>query len=100
MMKKHFLTLAASAALAVLTLGSCATINTGAALTEKGPIGPKVGEAQSTYYLGLISSQGEQNNIQKAAENGGIKKVMQVEYIDQTILFGLIVKHTTRVYGE
>lgn len=91
---------AASAALAVLTLSSCATINSGAALAEKAPIGPKVGEAQSTYFLGLWSSQGEQNNIKKAAENGGIKKVTQVEYIDQAMLFGLIIKHTTRVYGE
>lgn len=99
-MKKNIMTFAASAALVVSMLTSCATINSGAALTEKGPIGPKVGEAQSTYFLGLWSSQGEQNNIKKAAENGGIKKVTQVEYIDQSVFFGLFVKHTTRVYGE
>ena len=99
-MKKTFLTLAASAAFAVLTLGSCATINSGAALAEKASVGPKMGEAQSTYFLGLWSSQGEQNNIKQAAENGGIKKVTQVEYVDQVVLFGLFIKHTTRVYGE
>ena len=99
-MKKHFLTLVTSAALAVLTMTSCATINSGAALAEKAPIGQKVGEAQSTYFLGLWSSKGEQNNIKQAAENGGIKKVAQVEYIDQSIFFGLFIKHTTRVYGE
>lgn len=99
-MKKKFLTLAASAALAVLTLGSCATINSGAALAEKAPIGPKMGEATSNIILGLWSSQGEQNNIKQAAENGGIKKVTQVEYIDQSVFFGLFIKHTTRVYGE
>ena len=99
-MKKQFLTLAASAALAVLTLGSCATINSGAALAEKAPIGSKVGEAQSMYFLGLWSSKGEQNNIKQAAENGGIKKVTQVEYVDQSVFFGLFIKHTTRVYGE
>lgn len=99
-MKKNFVKMAAAAAFAVLTLGSCATINGGAALAEKAPIGPKVGEAKSTYVLGLWSSKGEQNNIQKAAENGGIKKVTQVEYVDQSILFGLFIKHTTRVYGE
>ena len=99
-MKKKVITFAASAALAVLMLSSCATINSGAALAEKAPIGQKVGEAQSTYFLGLWSSQGEQNNIQKAAENGGIKKVTQVEYIDQSVFFGLFIKHTTRVYGE
>ena len=99
-MKKQILNLAAAAALAIVTFASCATINSGAALTEKGPIGPKVGEAQSTIILGLWSSKGEQNDIQKAAQNGGIKKVMQVEYIDQSIFMGLIIKHTTRVYGE
>ena len=99
-MKKQFLTLAASAALAVLTLGSCATINSGAALAEKAPVGPKMGEAKSNIILGLWSSKGKENNIQKAAENGGIKKVTQVEYVDQAILMGLFIKHTTRVYGE
>ena len=99
-MKKQFLTLAASAALAVLTLGSCATINSGAALAEKAPIGPKMGEAKSNIILGLWSSKGNENNIKKAAENGGIKKVTQVEYIDQAVFLGLFIKHTTRVYGE
>ena len=99
-MKKNFMTLAATAALAVTMFTSCATINSGAALAEKAPIGQKVDEAQSTYFLGLWSSKGEQNNIKQAAENGGIKKVTQVEYVDQSILGGLFIKHTTRVYGE
>jgi hypothetical protein len=97
---KKIMTLAASAALVASMMCSCATINSGAAIAEKGPVGPKVGEAQSTYILGLWSSQGEQNNIQKAAENGGIKKISQVEYIDKSIFLGLVIKHTTRVYGE
>ena len=99
-MKKQIATLTASAALAVLTLSSCATVSGGAALTDKGPIGQKVGEAQSSYILGLWSSKGEQNNIKQAAENGGIKKVMQVEYVNQSVLGGLFIKRTTRVYGE
>ena len=94
------MTLAATAALAVTMFTSCATINSGAALAEKAPIGQKVGEAQSTYFLGLWSSKGEQNNIKQAAQNGGIKKVTQVEYVDQSIFLGLFIKHTTRVYGE
>ncbi|MBQ9645797.1 MAG: hypothetical protein IJV24_05520 [Prevotella sp.] len=99
-MKKNLMTLAATAALAVTMFTSCATINSGAALAEKAPIGQKVGEAQSTYFLGLWSSKGEQNNIKQAAQNGGIKKVTQVEYVDQSIFLGLFIKHTTRVYGE
>jgi hypothetical protein len=97
---KKMISFAASAALVASMMCSCATINSGAAIAEKGPVGPKVGEAQSTYILGLCSSQGEQNNIQKAAENGGIKKISQVEYIDKSIFLGLVIKHTTRVYGE
>ena len=99
-MKKNLMTHAATAALAVTMFTSCATINSGAAIAEKAPIGQKVGEAQSTYFLGLWSSKGQQNNIKQAAENGGITKVTQVEYVDQAILGGLFIKHTTRVYGE
>jgi hypothetical protein len=99
-MKNQFLTLAASAAFAVLTLGSCATINSGAALAEKAPVGQKVGEAKSNIILGIWSSKGQQNNIKEAAANGGITKVTQVEYIDKSVLLGLFIEHTTRVYGE
>ena len=99
-MKNQFLTLAASAAFAVLTLGSCATINSGAALAEKAPVGQKVGEAKSSIILGIWSSKGQQNNIKEAAANGGITKVTQVEYIDKSVLLGLFIEHTTRVYGE
>ena len=66
-MKKNIMALAATAAIAVLSLGSCATINSGAALGDKAPIGKKLGEAKSTIYLGLWSSQGEQNTIKQAA---------------------------------
>lgn len=97
---RKIISLAASAALVVAMMSSCATINSGAAISSQAPIGQKVGEAQSTYFLGMWSSQGENNNIQKAADNGGIKKISQVEYIDQSIFLGLIIKHTTRVYGE
>jgi hypothetical protein len=97
---KKIMTLAASAALVVAMMSSCATFNSGASLSDKGAIGPKVGEAESMIILGLWSSKGQENNIKKAAENGGITKVSQVEYIDQSIFMGLLIKHTTRVYGE
>ena len=99
-MKKQILSIAAVAMMTVAGLSSCITISEGAALTEKGPIGQKVGEAESTIILGLWSSQGEQNNLQQAAKNGGITKVSQVEYVDKSIFFGLLIKRTTRVYGE
>ncbi|MBQ9191834.1 MAG: hypothetical protein IJ142_09615 [Bacteroidaceae bacterium] len=99
-MKKNLMTIAATAALVTTMLTSCATINSGAALAEKAPIGQKVGEAKSTIILGLWSAKGQQNNIKQAAQNGGITKVAQVEYVDQSVLGGLFIKHTTRVYGE
>ena len=90
----------AALAFALFSLSSCITINSGAALAEKSVIGPKMGEAKSTIILGLWSSKGEENNIQQAAKNGGIKQVTQVEYVDKSILLGIVIKHTTRVYGE
>ena len=60
----------------------------------------KMGEAKSTIILGLWSSKGEENNIQQAAKNGGIKQVTQVEYVDKSIFLGIVIRHTTRVYGE
>lgn len=97
---KKIMTFAASAVFAVAMLSSCATINSGAAISSQAPVGQKVGEASSSIILGFWSSKGEQNNLKQAAENGGIKKVSQVEYIDKAILGGLVIKHTTRVYGE
>jgi hypothetical protein len=98
-MKKNLMKLAA-VAIAALTMASCATINSGAAISTNAPIGSKMGEAQSTIILGLWSSQGEQNNIKQAAANGGITKISHVEYIDQSIIGGIVIKHTTRVFGE
>ena len=98
---KKILTIAASVAFVACLMSSCATINSGAALGDKAPIGQKVGEATSHYYLfGVWSSNGNNNTIKEAAKHGGITNVSQVEYIDKTIFGGLIIKHTTRVYGE
>ena len=94
------MSVSAALAFALFSLSSCITINSGAALAEKSVRGPKMGEAKSTIILGLWSSKGEENNIQQAAKNGGIKQVTQVEYVDKSILLGIVIKHTTRVYGE
>lgn len=89
----------AVAALFATTLTSCVTINSGASISND-TIGSKVGEAKSSIILGLWSSKGEQNDIKKAAQNGGITKIHQVEYVDKSILLGLVINHTTKVYGE
>ncbi|WP_027449598.1 TRL domain-containing protein [Xylanibacter brevis] len=97
-MKKNVLKMAVSALFAT-TLTSCVTINSGASISND-TIGSKVGEAKSSIILGLWSSKGEQNDIKKAAQNGGITKIHQVEYVDKSILLGLVINHTTKVYGE
>ena len=85
------MSVSAALAFALFSLSSCITINSGAALAEKSVIGPKMGEAKSTIILGLWSSKGEE---------GGIKQVTQVEYVDKSIFLGIVIRHTTRVYGE
>ena len=97
-MKKNVLKMAV-AALFATTLTSCVTINSGASISND-TIGSKVGEAKSSIILGLWSSKGEQNDIKKAAQNGGITKIHQVEYVDKSILLGLVINHTTKVYGD
>lgn len=98
-MKKR-LSFLSMAAIALISLSSCCTINYSASLANDGAIGQKVGEAKSMIYLGFIGSGGKNATIKDAAANGNIKKVKQVEYSDKSMLLGLIVEHTTRVYGE
>ena len=98
-MKNRINTLALSA-FAALMLSSCCTINYNASLSSDGPIGEKMGEATSNVILGFIGGGGDKATIKDAAKNGGIKNVRQVEYRDKSIFFGVVVKHTTRVYGD
>jgi len=98
-MKKIF-SLAAISAITVFSLSNCCTVNYNSSIGAEGEIGSKVGEATSNIILGFIGGGGKKATIKDAAENGGIKVVKQVEYTDKSIFFGVVVKHTTRVYGE
>lgn len=98
-MKKQILSAVAVAMLALAGLSSCATISNGASISNA-PLGSKVGEAKSSIILGLWSSKGKEDNLRKACQNGGINKINQIEYETEAILFGIIINHTTRVYGE
>jgi hypothetical protein len=98
-MKKQILSAVAVAMLAMAGLTSCATINSGASISNAS-LGSKVGEAKSSIILGLWSTKGKEANLRKACQNGGITKINQVEYQDEAIFFGLLINHTTRVYGE
>ena len=93
-------TLKALAAVALCALvSSCATISNPVTATTN-PVGSKCGVAESTIYLGTWSSKGEENGIQQAAKNAGITKISHVDTYRKNILWGLVIKQTTKVYGE
>ena len=93
-------TLKALAAVAVCALvSSCATISNPVTATTN-PVGSKCGVAESTIYLGTWSSKGDENGIEQAAKNAGITKISHVDSYQKLYLWGLIIKQTTKVYGE
>ena len=93
-------TLKTVAAVAVSTLvSSCVTVSNPIAATTN-PVGSKCGVAESTIYLGTWSSKGDENGIDQAAKNGGITKISHVDSYTKTYFWGLLIKQTTKVYGE
>ena len=93
-------TLKALAAVAVCALvSSCATISNPVTATTN-PVGTKCGVAKSTIYLGLWSSQGDVNGIDKAAKAAGITKISHVDSYAKSYLLGIVIEQTTKVYGE
>ena len=93
-------TLKALVAVAVCSLmTSCMTISNPVTATTN-PLGSKCGVAKSTIYLGLWSSKGEENGIDKAAKSAGITKISHVDSYSKYYLGGLVIKQTTKVYGE
>jgi hypothetical protein len=71
----------------------------------KGPVavvtstvpGPKTGKAVAATILGLVA-YGD-TGIEAAARNGGITKIMTVDY-DSTNILGIYARFTTIVTGE
>ena len=93
-------TLKALAAVAVCALvSSCATISSPVTATSN-PVGSKCGVAESTIYLGTWSSKGDENGIEQAAKNAGITKISHVDSYQKLYFWGLVIKQTTKVYGE
>lgn len=96
-MKKTFKVLAAIAFCAFVT--SCATVSRPVTATTN-PFGTKCGEAKSMIYLGLWSSKGGENGIDKAAKAAGITKISHVDSYTTNYVFGIVQRQTTKVYGE
>ena len=96
-MKRTFKAAAAVIVCAMVT--SCATISHPGAVTTN-PFGTKCGVAESTIYLGTWSSKGEENGIDKAAKQAGITKISHVDSYTTSYFWGIVIKQTTKVYGE
>ena len=93
-------TLKALAVVAVSAMvSSCATISNPVTATTN-PLGSKCGVAKSTVYLGLWSSKGEENGIDKAAKEAGITKISHVDSYTKSYCLGLVIEQITKVYGE
>lgn len=90
-MKKFFALAAVVAALA-----SCSSTAPMAATSNN--VGSKCGTATETRILGFFPFVGD-HGINKAAKNGGIKKISHVDVEDFNLLF-IYTKTTTKVYGE
>jgi hypothetical protein len=56
--------------------------------------------AESTVYLWTWSSKGDENGIDKAAKQAGITKISHVDSYTKSYFWGIVVKQTTKVYGE
>ena len=90
---------AAAAVLACALVTGCATISNPVTVTTN-PFGTKCGVAESTIYLGTWSSKGEENGIDKAAKQAGITKISHVDSYTKSYFWGIVIKQTTKVYGE
>ena len=93
-------TLKALAVVAVSAMvSSCATISNPVTATTN-PLASKCVVDKSTVYLGLWSSKGEENGIDKAAKEAGITKISHVDSYTKSYCMRLVIEQITKVYGE
>jgi hypothetical protein len=94
-MIKKFCVLAMAAGM----LASCCTISVPVTATSN-PVGSKCGETTSYVYLMSFGAKGNESGIQQCAQKAGITKISHVDSYVKSIFFGLVQKHTIKVYGE
>lgn len=90
---------ALAAVAACVLLNSCITVSHPIAATTH-PVGTKCGEAKSHIILGIWSSKGDENGIDKAAKSAGITKISHVDSYTKTYFLGIVIEQITKVYGE
>lgn len=78
-------------------LGAAYVDATGPVAATSNPVGKKVGTSSSTNVLGIVYTG--DGGINKAAKDGGIKKISHVDQ-EQTSILGLFTTYKTIVYGE
>lgn len=86
--------------IAAMSFGSCCSVNYPMYSSATPDMGSKVGEASSKTILFAFGKNGPKATLKDAAQNGGITKINHVERTEKSIFFGLVKKHTTRVYGD
>lgn len=96
-MKKTLKTLAAIAICAIVS--SCAVKSNPVTATGR-PLGSKCGETKSYIWLGLFSTKGGENGIDNAAKEAGITNISHVDSYTTSYFGGIVLKQTTKVYGE
>ena len=90
---------AVAAFVACVMVSSCITVSNPVAVTTH-PFGTKCGVAESKIYLGIWSTKGEENGIDKAAKEAGITKISHVDTYQKNYFLGLVIEQITKVYGE
>lgn len=78
-------------------LGAAYVDATGPVTATSNPVGKKVGTSSSTNVLGIVYTG--DSGINKAAKDGGIKKISHVDQ-EQTSILGLFTTYKTIVYGD
>ncbi len=99
-MKKFACAALAALALSVTSCGTYGGLYTDyvtAGTATSNTLGTKVGKAQRTAVLGLISTGN--SGIQAAAKEAGIKKISHIDVQEFSVL-GLFTTITTYVYGD
>ena len=101
-MMKKILSFASVVAFCMASFCSCANYAayvdaTMPVAATSNPIGKKVGTSSATNVLGIVFTGDA--GVNKAAKDGGIKKISHVDQNSKSVL-GLFTTYKTIVYGE
>lgn len=94
------LSLLCAGVLAIATMSSCCSSTQVVGISSNSPVGEKVGTATQVTILGTFGIGGPRQSIANAAADARIKTISHVEEFNKSYCFGIVTRHTIRVYGE